>query len=111
MAIQLDLPAGYRGPYHLTWYSEDGRKVDEVGVVYKDESGATMTEIWDVNGNQEKARKVIEKDVLAFLRETFNLAEDGSPNKPADPAPAPVPASPDFTKVATRRGDQPEKDV
>ena len=110
MAIKLDLPEPYRGTYHLTWFSENGKTIDEVGLVYELDGG-THTETWEVDGGVEKAQNVITKKVIPFLRETYHLDGEGAATLPPPPPPPVVAPSPDFTKVAKGRGDRLQENV
>ena len=91
--IKLDLPEKFRlgHPAHLMWKSEDGKRVDEVGLVYV-EDGGTQTETFKVGGTVEKARRVIDVSIVPLLCQVYHLdPETGEalPEPKAAPPPEP----------------------
>ena len=91
--IKLDLPEKFRlgHPAHLIWKSEDGKRVDEVGLVYV-EDGGTQTEMFKVGGTVEKARKVIDVSIVPLLCQVYRLdPETGEPLPEPKAKPEPEP--------------------
>src|SRR3990167_2468666 len=85
-SIILDLPEKYRLGHtaSLLWVSEDGKKIDSVGLVYV-EDGGQLTELFKVNGTPAKAQAVIEAQVVPLWCQ-FSKPARGR-GKPVQPAP------------------------
>ncbi len=73
-SLAFDLPDKFRRGHtaHLLWKSEDGKRVDAVGLKFV-QDGGEADEWFNVTGNADKARRMIDEKVVPLLCEVYGL--------------------------------------
>lgn len=85
MSFNLDLPEGFRHTTaHLLWVSKDGVTIDEVGLHFGLETGE-LSQMFPVNGDEQKARGVIFDKVLPLLKQVYGLGDKPEVKKAPPP--------------------------